>query len=129
MALRATKTQNKETHLKMVWPVRNQTWENNHILITKAMAKLMRKHERLPFKSEIAEVTGLSRFTVHKHLEDFGKEELMIEELGQFKVMSGKVLAMLAIAAMNGDIRAIKLALEVMGVLKRKNGQICVANP
>ena len=79
---------------------RNQTWENNHSAITKAMAKLIRKLERLPSKTEIAAETGLSRQTVHYHIKEFGQEKLMVENLEHFSFLAAKVLGMVMAQAM-----------------------------
>ncbi len=74
---------------------KNQTWEKNHAAITKAIAKLIRQNEQVPSKAEIADETDLSRQRVHKHIKDFAQQDLVIEELEQFKFMSSKVLAKL----------------------------------
>ena len=96
---------------------RNRTWESNHITITKAMAKLVRKYERVPYTTEIAEMTGLSRKTVHLHQKEFGKEKLIREEVGQFRFMANRVLGKLMELSMDGNVRAAKLSLEIMGVI------------
>ncbi len=108
-------TENKETST----PDRNATWEANHVLIAKAMDKLIRDNERWPTKTEICEACGLSRPTVYKHLAQMNLAELLGEALGELKFMSGKVLAKLCENAMNGDIRATRLTFELMGALKK----------
>ncbi len=101
---------------------RNQTWEANHVLITKAMAKLVYKWERWPTKAEIMEETGLGKTTVYKHLEEFGQEELLLEELAQLKCMSSKIMAKLCELAMGGDAKAMRMSFELMGLLRRGGG-------
>ena len=96
---------------------KNKTWETNHTVITRAMAKLVRQNERMPSKAEIAEETGLSRQTIHKHLKQFGHESLVVEQLEQLNFMSSKVLAKIMELSMDGDIRAARLALEIMGII------------
>jgi hypothetical protein len=98
---------------------KNPTWENNHVLITNAVAKLIRDNERWPTKTEICTACGLSRATVYKHLAQMELADQMGEAMDELKFMSGKVLARLCEFAMDGDIRAMRLAFELMGALKK----------
>lgn len=103
---------------------KNKTWEANHTVITRVMAKLIRQNERMPSKAEIADETGLSRQTIHKHLKQFGHESLVVEQLEQFNFMSSKVLAKIMELSMDGDIRAARLALEIMGIINPSRNNI-----
>ena len=116
-AIQATEQDGQEE----VWQ-RNVTWKNNHLVITKALAKLIKQREAWPRKAEIARETGLSRKTVYQHLEHFAIHPFMVEEIEQFKLMSGKVLANMCIKAIAGDIKAMRLSLEITGVLKGRRG-------
>ena len=101
---------------------RNVTWKNNHLVITKALAKLIKQNEAWPRKAQIARATGLSRKTVYQHLEHFAIHPFMVEEIEQFKLMSGTVLANMCKKAIMGDIKAMRLSLEITGVLKGRRG-------
>ncbi len=118
--LQITKADSEEKYIEFE-PDKNQTWENNHILITRAIALLIRQNERMPSKAEIAVQAGLSRQTVHKHLKQFGNSTIAEEQLEQFNFMASKVLAKIIELAMDGDVRAARLSLEIMGILKNQN--------
>ena len=98
---------------------RNQTWQNNQVLILKTIDQLVRKNERLPLQNEIAEESGLSRKTVNIHLKEYRRAQLEIDNLEQFNFMASKVLGKLMEKAMDGDMRASRLSLQVMGLLGR----------
>ncbi len=101
---------------------RSKVWETNHVAITRAMIYLIRKNERWPTKAEIADETGLSRPTVYVHMVEFDRGDVIGSELGEFKFMSSQILARLMESAMEGDIKAIRLAFEVTGILKKGKG-------
>ena len=98
---------------------RTQAWESNHIAITKAMAHLIRQNERWPTKAELAEETGLSRPTIYIHLKEFDRQDVMGAELEELKFMSSEILARLIESAIGGDMKAMRLSFEVMGILKK----------
>ena len=98
---------------------RNRTWENNQLAITKAIDSLVRKNERLPTQQEIANETGISRQTVCVHLMEYRRAQKEIDDLEQFNFMASKVLGKLMEKAMDGDMRASRLSLQVMGLLGR----------
>ena len=83
----------------------------------------MRKNERLPTQQEIATETGISRQTVCVHLVEYRRGQKEVEDLEQFSFMASKVLGKLMEKAMDGDMRASRLSLQVMGLLgKVQNG-------
>lgn len=94
---------------------RNQIWEINHNNITNAITDYVQTCGGMPTKTRIAEYTGLSRQTVDKHLKEFQTSPLFKEIDEQFKFMIPKVMAEVLRQAINGDIRAAKLFLEVSG--------------
>ena len=102
--------------------VKNQLWENNHYKITVAITKLMEDHGKMPTKNMIADETGLSRQTIHKHLKDYATHSLYAEEMRKFKFMSDRVLAKVYKYAMNGEVKAARLYFEVMGNLGNQSG-------
>ena len=99
---------------------KNHTWQNNQILISKAIDTLSRKNERLPTQTEIAQEAGVTRRTVYTHLKEFKRVKRIMEELEKLEVMSPKVFAKLLEKAMDGDLKATKLWLFVMGFMDRK---------
>lgn len=99
---------------------RNQMWEHNHAQITYAISSMMQEKGRMPVMTEIAEKTGLSRQTVHKHLKEYHTHPLFLEQAEMFRFMTSKVLAKVFHFAVNGDTGAAKLYFNVMGCL---NGQ------
>jgi hypothetical protein len=96
---------------------KNQLWETNHWKITVAISKLMEANELMPTKNLIAEATGLSRQTIHKHLKEYITHPLYIEEMRKFKIMSDKVLAKVYKCAIEGQVKAARLYFEVIGYL------------
>ena len=67
---------------------RNQIWEYNHSTITSAIATLMQEKGRMPAQREIVERTGLSRPTIHKHIQEYTKHGLYLSEVENFRFMA-----------------------------------------
>ena len=86
--------------------VKNQMWDSNHAKITCAISELMKKYGRMPIKAELAEETGLSRQTIHKHLKDYRQHPLYQNQLEKFGLMAEKVLA-----------RVFDFAVNVIGII------------
>lgn len=105
---------------------KNQFWENNHFLISKAIAKLMREYGFMPSKSAIAQETGLSRQTVTKHLKDYKTHPEYIAEMEQFKFMAPKIMTNVFKFASNGDMKAARLYLEVVGAINKRRSDTVV---
>jgi hypothetical protein len=102
---------------------RNAAWEKNHAAITMAMSRLIVTRDIWPTKAEIAAESELSISTVCRHMEHFGKEDMMAEELKELKFMTSKVFAIMVSSTIMGNMKALRLALEVTGALKKgKNG-------
>lgn len=106
----------------------NEFWEYNHRLITDAISKLMCTYCAMPSKSAIARETGLSRQTVTKHLKEYKTKSDYIEEMDRFNVMTSKVMASVGKSAMNGDMRASRLYLEMVGAVNKKSPGGMVVN-
>lgn len=68
-------------------------------------------------KNLIAIESGLSRQTVHKHLDGFVDHPLYTSQLQQFKFMADRVLAKVIKQAAQGDIKAARLYFDVIGHL------------
>jgi hypothetical protein len=99
-----------------------QVWESNHYNITAAISKLMEEHGCMPSKNSIVEVTGLSRQTISKHLKEYKTHPGHTAEMEQFKMMTPKVMAKVFKFAVNGDMRAARLYLEMVGAINKRQG-------
>lgn len=110
----------KKVELITTESTKNQLWENNHIQITSAISKLMQDFGCMPTKSHLATETGLSRQTITKHIKEYQAHPQYLLEMEQFRFMGSKVLAKVFKFAVNGDIRAARLYLEMIGM---NNGQ------
>jgi hypothetical protein len=101
--------------------MRNEFWEQNHDLITKALAKLMHQTHIMPTTSVIAKATGLSRQTVARHLKEHRTHPQYAEEMNRFKALSSTVLSDVFLSAMGGDIKAARLYFEMTGDLEKRH--------
>lgn len=102
---------------------RNELWENNHYEITVAISKLIEDYGKMPTKNQIAKETGLSRQTIHKHLNAYHEHPLYEEQIKQFKFMADRVLAKVIKLAVvgEGNIKAARLYFEIIGGLNNQN--------
>ena len=100
--------------------VRNQIWENNHTQITAGISNLITELGRMPSKNEISKETSLSRQTIHKHLKDYNKHPMYLQQMQQFKIVNSILLARLHKFALGGDVGAAKLYFMVTGLLENK---------
>ena len=116
--------QNPEEQTETDLMEKNKTWDKNHVAITEAMIWLIRENERWPTKAEIAEQTGLTRWTVYKHLEEFEQQEVSAGEVVELKLMSSQILAKMVEMAVAGEVKAMRLSFEVMGILKKGKVQV-----
>lgn len=97
--------------------VKNQLWEHNHTAITIAITKLMSDFGRMPSKQAIAVETKLSRQTIHNHLKEYSTHPCYSEEKRKFKFLTDRVLGKVFQKTIEGDVKAMRLFLEVMGCL------------
>lgn len=107
---------------------KNQIWENNHQLITCAIANLMNEYGRMPTQREIVDKTDLSRQTIHNHLKEYANHALYKAEVEQFRFMASKVLAKMFHFAVNGDTGAAKIYLKAVGLLNEANPNTTIQN-
>jgi predicted transcriptional regulator len=99
---------------------KNQLWENNQMVISNAISKFICKHGCMPTKTFIADETGLSRQTVVKHVKEYKTHPEHIAAVQQFKFMAPNVLASLFKSAINGDTKAARLYLEMVGAINKQ---------
>jgi DNA-binding phage protein len=95
----------------------NDLWETNHKRIMAAINNVMAETGVMPGKAQIAKESGLSRQTIHKHLKEYQEHHLYREQEGQFRFLKARMQAILYQLAAKGDAKAIKLFLEVTGLL------------
>ena len=109
--------------------IRNQTWQGNHVLIQRSIHKHIQETARFPMKSEIAEDSGLTRQTVHKHLKSLGKD-FISDEMEMIPVMAPRLLSSVYQLATNyGDMRAYKLYLDhAKDYIEKPGGSITINN-
>lgn len=72
---------------------KNSRWEGNHHQIGYIISCLFREHGRMPFISEVADQSGLSRQTVSKHLKEYNKHPLFRAQIEQFRILSTRLLS------------------------------------
>jgi predicted transcriptional regulator len=89
-------------------------------VITHAISKFMHDHSFMPTKNAIAELTGLSRQTIAKHLASYTKHPEFAAELEQFKLMGPALLASVYKFGLKGNIRAARLYLEAIGTVNKQ---------
>ena len=89
-------------------------WEYNHSRITQYITQHIRQFSAMPTKATIAEVTGLSRQTVHKHLQGLANQPTNTLQNELYGVMKHALLNKVLERAMDGDIAAAKLYLQTM---------------
>jgi len=75
----------------------------------------------MPTQSEIAAKTGLSRQTIHKHIQEHSNHPLYLSEVENFRFMASKVLAKMFEFAVNGDTGAAKIFLKAIGFNNETN--------
>lgn len=102
--------------------LKNQLWEHNHNSITSAIANGMLEYGCMPSYNTIAESTGLSRQTIHKHIKEYRNHSQYLAQVEQFRFMTEKVLAKVYKFAVNGDMRAAKLYFEMAGNISSQAG-------
>lgn len=94
---------------------RNVLWENNNQSIVCGITDFINKYGRMATPGELATKTGLSRTTVHKHLQEYIHHPLYLEQAEQLKFMTQTLLAKIFSFANSGDMQAAKLFLKAMG--------------
>jgi len=99
---------------------RNDRWEYNHEKIAFAISRYTTEYNRMPTKAHLAEKTGLSRTTIHKHVKEFANNPLYHEQKQQFKMLADRVIAKVYEYAMNNDVKAARLFLEATGTFPAK---------
>ncbi len=102
-------------------------WEENHKKITECIRTVLKEKGTMPSISFIVSDTQLNYRTVKKHLAEFSTAPAFKEEVGKYRLMVCAVLNKLSCYAIQGDMKAARLFLELMGMIKTNknfvNGQ------
>ena len=120
------KCDDRDKFLKKIWGVvseegKKAIWSSNHEKIKFALHNSIKKEGYFPNASRLVELTGLSRQTIYKHLNTFKDSELYNEYRDACKVLESNVIQLVYQLAMNGDLKACKLFLELSGAINRMN--------
>lgn len=96
--------------------IKNQLWEKNHVTIIWAISDFIQEHGRTPCKMEIANKTGLSRQTVHKHMKAHRDTPMHETYMDYIKLMSEKLIAQVFQHGMQGNVKASRLFFDIAGI-------------
>ena len=115
--LSTLKGSKRDNFIKKIYPVlnestRNSLWEYNNSQIYFQIYKTIKDYNRLPTKVEIANSTGLSRQTIHKHFNELEKNELYQQEITKFQMLKPLILSKVFNLAIEGNLLACKLFLN-----------------
>lgn len=100
---------------------KNITWESNHQKIITAITDTMKWHAASPPNiTEISKITGLSRKTVYQHIKEYADMPAYKDKADMFGLLQFDVVMRLGATALTGDIKAIRLYLELTGALKKE---------
>lgn len=94
---------------------RSELWESNHRRITNAINAHLQRYGTMPGRTLLAEQTGLSRQTIHKHVKEYEQNANYLAQQAQLKFMSSHVLGTVLKKAMQGDTQAAKLYFSMVG--------------
>jgi hypothetical protein len=108
----------------LVQSTKNEIWEHNHRLIIKEITSFINDCGRMPLKLELVHRTGLSRQTLNKHFKEYKNNPIFIEHTEQFQFMVQKVLAKMFQFAMEGNVKAAKVFLDMVGESQGRSTQI-----
>jgi hypothetical protein len=90
----------------------DKIWYNNHERITKAIQEYIRAYSAMPSKVALAQATGLSRQTIHKHLRNLTIAPELTHYTDMFTLMTPHVITKILEKALSGDMNAAKLYMQ-----------------
>lgn len=93
---------------------RNVTYQKNRLLITKAVNEFIQKENYMPSALLISKKVGLSHTAVGDHLKELKSANGYQEELSAFGTQYGLFLSVIAKQAFTGDVKAAKMALDIL---------------
>jgi DNA-binding phage protein len=107
---------------------RYELWEVNHTQILQAMSKYMKEYNAMPGATDIAKTTGLSRQTVYKHVKEYMTHPVYTDRKVKYKMLMDRVLIEVYHRAIEGDVKAARLYLEVTGVIDKQTEPPVIKN-
>lgn len=90
-------------------------WESNHFLISETIENYITTYGRYPTKTHLQAMTGLSRPTINEHLKKLSTSDHYKKYTEQFKMMTDRVIGAVTKSAIEGNVSAQRLFLELMG--------------
>ncbi len=100
---------------------KNTIWERNHYTIRLGILKYVEECGMMPTVGKIAEISKLSRTTVHKHLKDFDTAQLFGEQMQTYKMGLLCIMDLTMQMAMKGNLKAMKLYFDMMTFAGKRN--------
>src|SRR5581483_6576501 len=97
---------------------RDRIWEENHKKITECIGLFLKEKNTTPSISYIVSVTQLNWRTVKKHIQEFSAAPAFKEEAGKYRLMTSEILGKISSHALYGNVKAARLFMELMGMLK-----------
>ena len=90
-------------------------WESNHFLISETIENYITTYGRYPTKTHLQAMTGLSRPTINEHLKTLSASPHYKKYTEQFAMMTDRVIGAVTKSAIEGNVSAQRLFLELMG--------------
>jgi hypothetical protein len=112
LLLHSVSNVNDETFIRFEEKIRRITYDTNRTTIMLSIKESIIKYNKIPTQTEIAQLTGLSRTTVIKHLNEITTEQEYKEIKQSTAVMLPIIMAKLYKLCLEGNVRALKIFLD-----------------
>lgn len=90
-------------------------WESNHLLISNTIENYITAYGKFPTKTHLQSLTGLSRPTINDHLKTLSTSSHYRKFTEQYAMMKDRVIGAVTKSALEGNVSAQRLFLELMG--------------
>ena len=97
---------------------KNALWLRNHQKICNVIVNYLNRYHAMPHIYQIANDTGISRQTIHKHIKEFRQSQDYKDYKDQQKIVESRIVGTIMNAALLGDMKAARLYFELSGELK-----------
>jgi len=88
-------------------------WEHTQAIIEGAYVQYIKEFQRIPTIRNLAKITKYSPNTIHAHVKSLSKKSLD-ERIQKVRVLTNAVVHKIATEAINGDVAAMKLFMQVV---------------
>ena len=102
----------KKTKAEKASKPKRLDWEENQELIEAKYIEIFQQRKKPPSKTELAEILGISRPTVSRHLEKLDIKKLVGSNTT--KLLANMILQALAMGATKGDVKAAELYFKIV---------------